>query len=121
ARLGGASGVLSSTPSPLHNFSTNAAHPLEHTFEAGENGCMASFTDTLTHLGDLSVPFAPTPAVSLADAELLQAQRSLAEVQRRVQSQAAVLAAEIAHRSRRELGHSGLAATQGRRSAEELI
>lgn len=82
---------------------------------------MPSFTDTLTRLGDLSVPFAPVAAGSLPDAELLLAQRSLAEVQRRVQSQAAVVAAEIAHRSRRELGHSGLAATYGRRSAEELI
>lgn len=82
---------------------------------------MPTFTDALTLLGDRSVPFAPAPAAALSDEQLLHAQRSLAEVQRRVQAQAAVVAAEIAHRSRRELGHGGLAASHGRRSAEELI
>src|SRR5690606_19995596 len=48
-------------------------------------------------------------------------QRAVAEVRRRVETQAAVVAAEIAHRSRRELGHAGLAAANGQRTAEGLI
>jgi hypothetical protein len=38
-----------------------------------------------------------------------------------LEATAAVVAGEIAHRSRRELGHSGLAATRGVRTAEDLI
>lgn len=90
-------------------------------FECGQDGCMATLTDTLPAIGDLSVPFVPFPAATLSDADLVRAQRSIAEVQRRVQAQAAVVAAEIAQRSRGELGHTGLAATHGRRTPEELI
>jgi hypothetical protein len=82
---------------------------------------MTSFTDALPALGDLSVPFAPTPVNDYRDDALLAAQRAVAEVRRRVEAQAAVVAAEIAHRSRRELGHSGLAATRGQRTPEGLI
>lgn len=82
---------------------------------------MPSFTDTLPAIGDLSVPFAPVPVNGFADDALLAATRAIAEVRRRVESQAAVVAAEIAHRSRRELGHSGLAATRGQRTPEGLI
>lgn len=82
---------------------------------------MASFTDSLALVGDLSVPFAPEPAASLRDSELLGAQRSIAEVRRRLEVLAAAIAGEIAHRSRRELGDGGLARAQGARSAEDLI
>ncbi len=82
---------------------------------------MPSFTDALPTLGDLSVPFAPLPVGDLPDDALLAAQRAVAEVRRRVETQAAVVAAEIAHRSRRELGHAGLAAANGQRTAEGLI
>ena len=82
---------------------------------------MPTFTDTLARLGDLSVSFAPAPVVALDDEGLLAAQRSVAELRRRVETQAAVVAAEIAHRSRRELGHTGLAAANGLRTPEELI
>jgi len=82
---------------------------------------MLSFTDTLPVMGDLSVPFAPAPVNDFTDDALLAAQRAVAEVRRRVETQAAVVAAEIAHRSRRELGHTGLAATRGVRTAEDLI
>ncbi|MFT4285333.1 MAG: DUF222 domain-containing protein, partial [Protaetiibacter sp.] len=54
-------------------------------------------------------------------AELLEGQRAVAEVRRRVEAVAAVFAGEIAHRSRRELGHTGLAQANGLRSAEDLI
>lgn len=82
---------------------------------------MAPFTDSLATLGDLSVPFVPVSLTGFADDALLAAQRTVAEVRRRVEAQAAVVAAEIAHRSRRELGHGGLAASRGQRTAEGLI
>ncbi|MBN9140791.1 MAG: DUF222 domain-containing protein [Micrococcales bacterium] len=82
---------------------------------------MPVFTDALAHIGDLSVPHAPAAVAGIPDAELLSAQRAIAEVRRRLDATAAVVAGEIAHRSRRELGHTGLAATHGQRSAEGLI
>lgn len=82
---------------------------------------MASFTDSLALVGDLSVPFTPAPVGSFPDAELLAAQRSLAEARRRLEALAATVAGEIAHRSRRELGNGGLARANGVRSAEDLI
>ncbi|MCS0499616.1 13E12 repeat family protein, partial [Protaetiibacter mangrovi] len=82
---------------------------------------MASITDSLTRVGDLSVPFAPVSVAGLGDAELLASQGRIAEVRRRLDAVAATLAGEIAHRSRRELGHAGLAQSEGVRTAEELI
>ncbi len=82
---------------------------------------MTFSTAFLAPLGDTSVPFALPPVERMRDHELLDAQRAIAEVQRRVSAVAAAVAGEIAHRSRRELGHSGLAASRGQRSAEGLI
>ncbi|MBN9142069.1 MAG: DUF222 domain-containing protein [Micrococcales bacterium] len=82
---------------------------------------MASITDSLALVGDRSVPFVPIAAGSLTDSELLSTQRDIAQVRRRLDVLAASVAGEVAHRSRRELGHAGLAASQGVRSAEELI
>ncbi|MCS0500335.1 13E12 repeat family protein [Protaetiibacter mangrovi] len=82
---------------------------------------MASITDSLARVGDLSVPFAPVSVAGLGDAELLVSQRWIAEVRRRLDAVAATVAGEIAHRSRRELGHAGLAQSEGVRTAEELI
>ncbi|WP_294178487.1 HNH endonuclease signature motif containing protein [uncultured Schumannella sp.] len=44
-----------------------------------------------------------------------------AEERRRIDARAALISAEIARRSRRELGHSGLAQRAGARTGEELI
>ncbi|AYF98647.1 HNH endonuclease signature motif containing protein [Protaetiibacter intestinalis] len=82
---------------------------------------MASITDTLARLGDVSTPFTAPAVGSLRDEELLTAQRALAEVRRRLDAVSTAIAGEIAHRSRRELGHSGLAQSQGQRTAEGLI
>ena len=60
-------------------------------------------------------------ANSLTDDALIAAQRSVAEQRRLVDASAAILAAEMEHRSRRELGHSGLAQRRGARSATVLI
>ena len=82
---------------------------------------MTFLTDTLTRLGDLSVPLVPPATASVRDQDLLDAQRELAEVRRRHESLAAAVAGEIAYRSRRELGHDGLAQSRGQRTAEGLI
>jgi len=73
------------------------------------------------HLADLSLPFAPPVTSTLDDATLLSAQRSVAQIRRRVDATAAALAAEIEHRSRRELGHTGLAQRLGARTPERLV
>ncbi len=65
--------------------------------------------------------YSSTEAVTLSDDALIGAQRGVAEQRRLLDASAAVLAAEIAHRSRRELGHDGLAQRRGARSAEVLI
>ncbi len=82
---------------------------------------MSSITDFLARLGDLSVPLALPSVGSLRDQELLDGQRHVAELRRRVETVAAAMAGEIAHRSRRELGHSGLAQSHGQRTPEALI
>src|SRR5690606_26353665 len=65
--------------------------------------------------------FTSATATALTDDELIAAQRDVAEQRRILDASAAVLAAETQHRSRRELGHSGLAQRRGARSAEVLI
>ena len=85
---------------------------------------MSFLTDTFSAIADVSVAFAP-PAASvlarLSDQELIAAQGSAAEVRRRSDAVSAALANEIAHRSRRELGHSGLAPRLGAANAEALV
>jgi len=82
---------------------------------------MPDLAPLLTVLGETSASLTPDVARSWADADLLSTQAALAEARRLLEATAAVVAGEIAHRSRRELGHSGLAATRGVRTAEELI
>jgi hypothetical protein len=62
-----------------------------------------------------------TAVKRLSDDQLIDRQRAVAELRRRVDADAAVLAAEIAHRSRRELGHQGLAQQRGVRTPEALV
>jgi hypothetical protein len=57
----------------------------------------------------------------LADRQLLDRQRALAAERRRVDGELAAVAAEIAHRSRRELGSAGLAQRLGLRTPQKLI
>ncbi|MEP6482584.1 MAG: DUF222 domain-containing protein [Rhodoglobus sp.] len=56
-----------------------------------------------------------------SDADLQQRQRDFAALRRRVDSGAARVSAELARRSTRELGYSGLAQREGLRAAEQLI
>ncbi|MFT4283940.1 MAG: DUF222 domain-containing protein [Protaetiibacter sp.] len=80
-----------------------------------------SISSYLALLGDPATVFSVPAVAELADAELLDGQRAVAELRRRVEAVATAFAGEIAHRSRRELGHTGLAQANGVRSAEELI
>ncbi len=73
------------------------------------------------HLADLTLPFALPATAGLDDAALLVAQQTVSEIRRRVDATAAALAAEIQHRSRPELGHSGLAQRLGARTGERLV
>jgi len=57
----------------------------------------------------------------LTDDQLLDAQRSLADIRRSVDSSASRVAGEIGERSRRELGHKGLAQRLGFRTPEALV
>ena len=82
---------------------------------------MPTITDALAAIGDLSTSFAPASPAALSDDELLVGQRAIAEVRRRLDSLAAAVAGEIAHRSRRELGREGLAQSRGQRTPEGLI
>jgi hypothetical protein len=81
---------------------------------------MTSPTD-FAALADLSVAFAPPAVGSLTDAELLAEKTLVAELRRRVDAVDAVIAAELAHRSRPELGSAGLAQRHGARTPEKLI
>ena len=58
---------------------------------------------------------------ALDDRQLLDRQGALAAERRRIDAQLAAVAAEIAHRSRRELGHEGLAQRLGARTPERLV
>ncbi len=65
--------------------------------------------------------FVPAPADGLSDAELMDEQRIWAEIRRRVDARSAELADAIRYRSRRELGHAGLAQRLGARTPEKLV
>lgn len=56
-----------------------------------------------------------------SDDELMRLARSGAELARAASRQNALIAGEVARRSTRELGHSGLAQRQGFRTPEELV
>jgi hypothetical protein len=58
---------------------------------------------------------------TLDDRQLLDRQGTLAAARRRIDAELAAVAAEIAYRSRRELGHEGLAQRLGARTAERLV
>jgi len=68
-----------------------------------------------------SPAFSAVTVRQLSDLELLGAQRDLAEQRRAIDAQAAVVAAEVAYRSRQELGHGGLAQRLGARTPEKLV
>lgn len=85
---------------------------------------MPDFQSALAELASVAtdcVLSAPTSASSASDDGLLELQRSLADSTRLLETAAAALAAEVAHRSRRELGYDGLAQKRGVRTPEALV
>lgn len=94
---------------------------LEHSFEGCENGCMSIPSETLAAIADVSVAFAPPTVGALDDGELLADLRVLSEMSRRVDALTALYAHEVSVRSRRELGHDGLAQRLGVRTPERLV
>lgn len=79
------------------------------------------FRTAFAPLVDSSTRFSAPGCESLSDDELMQTQRSLAEFRRRVDAWSASVAAEIARRSRNELGDAGLARRVGARTPELLV
>jgi hypothetical protein len=67
------------------------------------------------------VPRSPSALTSLADSSLLEAARTVAAIERLAATVAALIAADVARRSSRELGHAGLAQRSGYRTPEELV
>jgi hypothetical protein len=82
---------------------------------------MPPTTDPYAAIGDVSVAFVPPEVSGLRDDALMQSQRTLAEIRRRTDAEAARVAAEIAHRSRPDLGYDGLAQKLGARTPEILV
>ena len=58
---------------------------------------------------------------ALDDDQLVNAQRTIADARRALDTSASMIAGEIHHRSRPELGYSGLAQRQGFRTPEKLV
>jgi hypothetical protein len=69
----------------------------------------------------LRMPTERSAVESLSDDDLMEAQRRLAVIDRRTGASAAVIAAEIAWRSRPDLGYAGLAQRTGARTPESLV
>ncbi len=65
--------------------------------------------------------FSRSQAQVLRDDELIAEQQAFAAARRLLDAGAAAVAAEIAHRSRRELGNDGLAQSRGMRTPENLV
>jgi hypothetical protein len=81
-----------------------------------------TFDDLIRLITQVRPSGAPTiEPRAVADADLLHLQTSVAEATKRLQTIGALIAAEIAHRSRRELGNEGLAYRAGFRTPEKLI
>ncbi|MCU1439719.1 MAG: hypothetical protein JWP85_716 [Rhodoglobus sp.] len=78
---------------------------------------LADLTSAATRCAEI----ARTTVSDLPDDALLEHQRALAESARFVDLAAAAVAAEVAHRSRRELEYSGLAQRKGARTPEALV
>lgn len=68
-----------------------------------------------------SIPDDLTGIKGLGDAALLDVQRGLSELRRVIDSRSSAIAGEVAFRSRRELGYTGLARREGFGTAEKLI
>ena len=73
------------------------------------------------HEAAAAIPDDLTGIKELGDAALLATQRGLSELRRVIDSRSSAIAGEVAFRSRRELGYTGLARREGFGTAEKLI
>ena len=74
-----------------------------------------------TRAAAATIPDDLTGIKGLGDAALLATQRGLSELRRVIDSRSSAIAGEVAFRSRRELGYTGLARREGFGTAEKLI
>lgn len=74
-----------------------------------------------TRVSAAGIPDSITAVRELDDSALVSTQREISELRRLVDARASLVAGEIAFRSRRELGYSGLAQKEGFQNAEKLI
>ena len=84
---------------------------------------MPRFTDSLTTIAAAAALLPRDSAIlaALTDEELLTIPRLFADITRQLEPSAAAIAGEIARRSARELGFSGLAQRTGYRTPELLL
>ncbi len=82
-----------------------------------------TFAESLAavRLATCALPTSVATFRALDDDHLLSAQSTLAEARRALDASASVIAGEISHRSRTELGYNGLAQRQGFRTPEKLV
>ena len=84
-------------------------------------------SEITTALADLAVAALRCGAITgstiaeSSDGDLLEAQRNLALARRQIDVASAAIAAQIAHRSRAELGYDGLAQRMGARTPQALV
>ncbi|WP_294181767.1 HNH endonuclease signature motif containing protein [uncultured Schumannella sp.] len=81
-------------------------------------------TTTFPAFADPTVPFvapAPSSLGELTDDAVIDLQRTLGELRRRVDAVSSVVAGELARRSRHDLGFEGLAQRLGARTPETLV
>jgi hypothetical protein len=76
---------------------------------------------TLNRVTEAVAALSALHAPSLDDAGLIDTQRQLGELRRRIDAASATIAAEVAHRSRPELGYDGLAQRLGARTPQLLV
>lgn len=84
---------------------------------------VANFAAALdaTRVAVAGIPDGVVAVKGLPDDALLSTQRSLAELRRIIDARSSLVAGEVAFRSRRELGYTGLAQKEGFQSAEKLV
>lgn len=110
-----------------NDFSQDWAKPPPTSFRIWETVFIPSFEASCTTAIDaarraaVAIPDDLRGIRTLGDAALLATQRGLAELRRIIDSRSSAVAGEVAFRSRRELGHTGLARREGFGTAEKLI
>ena len=114
--------------SPAQNgLSQDMFRPIETCIRFWKTVPMPTFEDSFRAALDVAlraasaVPTLVSAVRPLSDDGLLAAQRTLVDARRALDAASSLVAGEILHRSRRELGYEGLAQRTGYRTAEKLV